>query len=138
MQIRSANFIVLFIIINLLLINDLKAQQFKSEEELRKEAERLFEDDDFTKAYPLYAQLVSNHGTDPDLNYHLGVCMLYSEPNKKKCFSYLKLAANHPKDAPKDALFYLGKAYHINYQFDEALNYYEHYKKIGSTAKKKR
>lgn len=138
MQIRPSKLIVLFFIFNLLLFNNLGAQQFKNEEELRKEAERLFEDDDFTKAYSLYAQLVSNYPKDPELNYRLGVCMLYSEPNKKKCFSYLKLAANHPQDAPKDAVFYLGKAYHINYQFDEALKYYEDYKKIGSSAQQKR
>jgi hypothetical protein len=131
-------FLVLFFVFNLLSINILKAQQFKNEAELRKEAERLFEEDEFTKAYSLYAQLVSNYPTDPELNYHLGVCMLYSEPNKKKCFSYLKLAANHPKDAPKDATFYLGKAYHMNYQFDEALKYYEDYKKIGSASQQKR
>lgn len=138
MRVWPVKFTVLLLIFNLLFFNNLNAQQFKNEEELRKEAERLFEEDEFTKAYPLYAQLVSNHGTDPDLNYHLGVCMLYSEPNKKKCFSYLKIAANHPKDAPKDATFYLGKAYHINYQFDEALKYYEDYKKIGSSSQQKR
>lgn len=123
---------------NLLATSDLKAQQFKNEEELRKEAGRLFEEDEFTKAYSLYAQLVSNYPKDPELNYRLGVCMLYSEPNKKKCFSYLKIAANHPQDAPKDATFYLGKAYHMNYQFDEALKYYEDYKKVGSSSQQKR
>lgn len=138
MRIWPFKLFALFLIFNLLVINNLKSQQFKNEAELRKEAERLFEEDEFIKAYPLYSQLVSNYQTDPDLNYHLGVCMLYSEANKKKCFSYLKLAANHPKDAPKDAVFYLGKAYHINYQFDEALKYYEDYKKIGSASQQKR
>ncbi|HWY11093.1 MAG TPA: hypothetical protein VN026_07205, partial [Bacteroidia bacterium] len=138
MRLRPFKIIGLIFVFNLLIISTLKSQQFKNEEDLRKEAERLFEDDDFTAAYPLYSQLVSNHQTDPDLNYHLGVCMLYSESNKKKCFSYLKLAANHPKDAPKDATFYLGKAYHINYQFDEAIKYYNDYKKIGSEKQIKR
>lgn len=138
MRIWRTKLFALFLFFNLLIANDLKSQQFKNEEELRKEAGRLFEDDDFTKAYSLYAQLVSNYPKDPELNYRLGVCMLYSEPNKKKCFSYLKLAANHPQDAPKDATFYLGKAYHINYQFDEALKYYEDYKKIGSSSQQKR
>ncbi len=66
MRIWPIKFFVLFFTFNLLFFNNLKAQQFKNEEELRKEAERLFEEDEFTKAYPLYAQLVSNHGTDPD------------------------------------------------------------------------
>lgn len=138
MRILPIKFCCLILLLNFLLINKLNAQQFKNEEELRKEAARLFEEEEFTKAYSLYAQLVSNYPKDADLNYHLGVCMLYSEPDKKKCYSYLKLAATHPQDAPKDAIFYLGKAYHINYQFDEALKYYNDYKKIGSASQIKR
>ena len=75
MRIWPIKFFVLFLIFNLLLINNLNAQQFKNEAELRKEAEKLFEDDEFTKAYPLYAQLVSNYGSDPELNYRLGLCL---------------------------------------------------------------
>jgi hypothetical protein len=112
--------------------------QYKNEEELKKEANKLFEDDEFTKAYSLYAQLVSNYPKDPEYNYRLGVCMLYSEPDKTKCFSYLKFAAGHPKDAPKDAKFYLGKAYHINYLFDEAIKCYNEYKTIGTASQLKK
>lgn len=107
-------------------------------DDVKKEADRLFEDDEFTKAYKLYAQLVSNFPKDPEYNYRLGVCMIYSEPDKKRCIPYLKLAANNPKDAPKDVNFYLGKAYHINYLFDEAIKYYTEYKKTGSAAQQKK
>ncbi|MGZ4088362.1 MAG: hypothetical protein ACXVPD_12900, partial [Bacteroidia bacterium] len=114
------------------------AQQFKNEEELKKEASALFEDEEYTKAYSLYSQLVSNYPKDPEYNYRLGVCMLFSEPDKKKCYSYLKLAANSPKDAPKDATFFLAKAYHINYKFDDAIKLYNDYKKIASSGQIKR
>lgn len=123
-----------FLFLNL----SVRAQTFQNVEELKKEAAKLFDDDDFTKAYSLYSQLVSTYPKDPEYNYRLGVCMLYSEANKKKCFSYLKIAANHPKDAPKDAKFYLAKAYHINYQFDEAIKLYNQYKLIGSPAQQKK
>lgn len=135
---KTRVFFIGFILINLLLSSNLNAQQFKNEQELRKEADKLFDDDDFTKAYNLYAQLVALYPKDPELNYKLGVCMLYSEADKKKCFSYLKFAATHPSDAPKDAKFYYAKAFHINYLFDEAIYFYKEYKKVGSPSQQKK
>jgi hypothetical protein len=108
--------------------------QVKNEDDLKKQAEKYFEDEDYNLAYKLYAQLVSNYPKDPEFNYRLGVCMLYTEPDKKKPFLYLKIATNNPKDAPKDAKFYLAKTYHMNYQFDEALKLYNEYKQIGSSS----
>ncbi len=100
-----------------------------SEEEVKKQAETYFEDEDYTKAYKLYAQLVSTHPTDPLYNYRLGVCMIYSEPDKKKSFSYLNKAYQNRQDLPKDVTFFMGKAYHINYLFDEAIRFYNEFKK---------
>ena len=108
--------------------------QVKNEDDLKKQAEKYFEDEDYNLAYKLYAQLASNYPKDPEFNYRLGVCMLYTEPDKKKPFSYLKIATNNPKDAPKDAKFFLAKTYHMNYQFDEALKLYNEYKQIGSSS----
>ena len=48
--------------------------------DVKKEANKLFEDDEFTKAYKLYAQLVSNFPNEAEYNYRLGVCMIFSEP----------------------------------------------------------
>lgn len=135
---KTRVFFVGFILLNLLFYNNLNAQQFRNEQELRKEADKLFDDDDYTKAYNLYAQLVALYPKDPELNYKLGVCMLYSEADKKKCFSYLKFAALHPSDAPKDAKFYYAKAFHINYLFDEAIYFYKEYKKVGSPSQQKK
>lgn len=106
--------------------------------ELKIEAERLFEEEEYLKAYKPYSQLVSNYPKDPEYNYRLGVCMLYSEPDKKKCISYLKLASNNQNDAPKDVIFFLGKAYHFNYLFDEAIKYYNAYKKTASSSQLKK
>ncbi len=109
-----------------------------SVEDIKKEANKLFEDDEFTKAYKLYAQLVSNYPKDPEYNFKLGVCMIYSEPDKKKCLPYLTFANSKPDEAPKEVKFYLGKAYHINYLFDEAIKYYNEYKQVGSSAKQRK
>lgn len=108
--------------------------QAKSEDDLKKEALKSFENEDYAQAYKFYAQLVSLYPKDPDYNYHLGVCMLYTEPDKKKPFSYLQIAVNNPKDAPKDAKFYLAKAYHYNYRFDDAIRLYTEYKQTASAS----
>ncbi len=108
--------------------------QPKNEDELKKQADTYFENEEYNTAYKFYAQLVSNYPKDPEYNYRLGVCMLYTEPDKKKPYSYLKIATASPKEAPKDALFYLAKTYHINYRFDDALKLYNDYLKIGSAS----
>ncbi len=106
--------------------------QIKNEEEIKKQADKHFIEEDYNLAYKLYAELVSYYPKDPEFNFRLGVCMIYSEPDKKKSFFFLNMAAK-AKEAPKDLKFYLGKAYHINYQFDEALKLYSEYKLIGTS-----
>ncbi len=116
----------------------IQAQNEKEINALKKEANALFEDENYTKAYPLYAQLVSNYSKDPEFNYRLGVCMIYSESDKKKCLTYLNTAAKNFESPPKELPFYLGKAYHINYLFDEALKYYNEFKSKASPALQKK
>lgn len=108
--------------------------QIKDEAEFKKKAEAAFEEEQYNEAYKYYAQLVSLYPKDPEYNYRLGVCMLFTEPDKKKPFSYLQIATKNLAEAPKEAIFYLGKAYHINYKFDEAIKYYTEYKKTASSS----
>ncbi|MBC7694291.1 MAG: PD40 domain-containing protein [Burkholderiales bacterium] len=123
----------LFILLAIFYCSD-SYSQIKNEEDLKKQAETHFEEEDYNLAYKLYAQLVSLYPKDPDYNYKLGVCMLFTEPDKKKPYSYLQIATKNPADAPKDALFYLAKTYHVNYRFDDAIKLYTDYKKIGSAS----
>ncbi len=126
-------FSVLFIFLAIFYCSD-SYSQIKNEDDLKKQAEKHFEDEEYNLAYKLYAQLVSLYPKDPNYNYKLGVCMLYTEPDKKKPYSYLQIATKNPADAPKDAKFYLAKTYHVNYRFDEAIKLYTEYKQIGSAA----
>lgn len=114
----------------------LNAQQ--TMEDTKKQANKLFEDEAFTEAYKYYAQLVANFPKDAEYNYRLGVCMIYSEADKKKCLPYLKQATTGGEEAPKDVYFYLGKAYHINYLFDEAIKCYNEFKKTASPSLQKK
>jgi len=47
-------------------------------EETKKTANKHFENEEYDVAYKLYSQLVSNFPKDPELNFRLGVCMIYS------------------------------------------------------------
>lgn len=114
------------------------SQTSKLNEDLPKEAAKLFEEENYSAAYKLYSQLVSNYPKEPEYNFRLGVCMIYSEPNKKKSIEYLKFAVNNPDKTTKDALFYLAKAYHINYLFDEAISQYRQFKSSATGAQLKK
>ncbi len=108
--------------------------QIKNEDDLKKQAEQSFEAEDYNLSYKLYSQLVSLYPKDAVYNYKLGVSMLFTEPNKKKPYSYLQIACKNQNDAPKEALFYLAKAYHLNYKFDDAIKLYNDYKKVASSS----
>ncbi len=107
---------------------------FGSEEELKTQAAKLFDEDEFEEAYPLYSQLTSIYPKDPNYNYRLGVCMLYASDDKEKPIAFLEFSANKP-DVEKEAFFYLAKAYHLNYRFDDAIKEYTRYKNVASSAK---
>ncbi|PBQ33877.1 hypothetical protein CNR22_19505 [Sphingobacteriaceae bacterium] len=127
------------VVLLLLLASNTYSQSPSSNEDLKKQANKLFEEEDYSKAYKLYSQLVSNFPKDPVYNFRLGVCMIYSEPDKKKCLPYLKFAAaNSENKELKDVLFYLGKGYHINYRFDDAIKNYNAYKLNASASQIKK
>lgn len=132
----KAKFVKISLVL-LCLLFSVKLSAQASIEETKKTANKYFEDEEYDLAYKLYSQLVSNFPKDAELNFKLGVCMIYSEPDKKKCLPYLQIANASP-DAPKETKFYIGKANHINYLFDEAIKYYNEYKKIGSNSQQKK
>lgn len=95
-----------------------------TEEQLIKEANGYFSSGQFLKAFPLYSQLVSLYPNHPEYNYKFGACAIYSDQDKSKAVKFLTIAtAKGVED--KMAWYYLGKAYHLNYQFKDAIKAYE-------------
>lgn len=95
-----------------------------TEEQLIKEANGYFNSGQFLKAFPLYSQLVSLYPNHPEYNYKFGACAIYSDQDKTKAVKFLTIAtAKGVED--KMAWYYLGKAYHLNYQFKDAIKAYE-------------
>ncbi|MFO0385983.1 MAG: hypothetical protein ACK505_04345 [Flavobacteriales bacterium] len=100
------------------------AQKAGSEQDLAKEARSFFDQGDYLKAYPIYSQLVSLYPTNADYMYRFGACAIYSDSDKTKAVQYLGAATRKGSEDPM-AWYYLGKAYHLNYQFREAVKAFE-------------
>ncbi len=118
---------------------NLKLLAQKDVDDIKKEANKAFENEDYVQSYKMYSQLVANFSKEPLYNYRLGVSMIYAESDKKKCIPYLEFATKfvQKKETPTEALYYLGKAYHVNYRFDDAIKYYKQYKQEASASKVK-
>ena len=103
----------------------------KDEKKIIKEAETFFEDGDYKSALPLYLELYNKYPKDPMYNFCLGVSYLNLAPNRGKQISK-KRAIPHLEYANKtmsmiDNTYFLGRAYHINYQWEKAIAYYQQY-----------
>lgn len=84
------------------------------------------------------------HKADPsnaNVNYKIGICYLHLPSDKLKSISYLENATKqtkgnyieddpNEKNAPEDALYYLGQAYHYSYRFDEAIEQFNKFREI--------
>ncbi|MEZ4936444.1 MAG: hypothetical protein R2799_02510 [Crocinitomicaceae bacterium] len=104
-------------------------------EEVIKQANELFEQGKYVEATPLFNRLLSNDQRNHEWNYKYGTCLIYNAVNKGDAIKYLKFAVKG--NVPAEANYYLGKAYHLDFQFNEAQKYYSRYKKeAGSKALK--
>ena len=93
---------------------------------MKTKADAFFENANFLDATPLYLRLLSLKPRDFDYNYRYGTCLLFNSDNKKEAIKHLNYAVSGPSIVP-EAYYYLGKAYHLNYQFSEAIKNYEKY-----------
>lgn len=108
----------------------------QTEAEMKVQADKLFDNGQYLDATPLYLRLLSLQPRDANYNYRYGTCLLYNSNNKSDAIKYLGYAINEPTIAP-EAYYFLGKAFHLNYQFNEAIKHYTSYNEKKSTAIKK-
>lgn len=108
------------------------------------EANTLMEESQYEEALKKWLQLHQQQPENTNVNYRVGKCYIQSANNKKKALNYLIKAAQNTtgnfnpytsseKRAPNEAYFFLGRAYHINYQFDNAIVNYNSFKEKIST-----
>ncbi len=92
-----------------------------------KQAELLFSKGKYVLALPIFKQLMDKYPEDTYFKYKTGVCYLYKSDEAAKSVSLLE---NVEKEEPQfvDVKFYLGRAYHLMYRFDEAIDKFKEYK----------
>lgn len=91
--------------------------------ELKSEANKLFEQDQFVEATPLFSRLLAIEPKNHEYNFKYGTCLLFQSNDKQKALNYLQYAVKSSEIQP-EAYFYLGRAYHLNYLFKEAIKSY--------------
>jgi len=110
-------------------------------------ADQLVEDENYHAAVKLFKELQDESTDNANLNFKIGFCYLKINTEKEKAITYLKKASlsisddynsesTEEKNAPTETLFFLGKAYHANYRFEDAINILTDFKtKIDKTNK---
>ena len=104
-----------------------------------KQAQDLFVDSNYTDALPLYLDLYKMDSSNANINYKLGYCYAHANQGRPKAVKYLERAvtatsgnykegSEDERNAPLDAYFRLGEAYHFIGKFDAAIQNYEKYK----------
>ncbi len=108
------------------------------------EANTLIEENQYNVALPIWLELQAEQPDNFNVNYKVGLCYIYSANDKNKALTYLVKAVQNTtknydpfssseKKSPIESYFYLARAYHINYELDNAmLNYNSFKEKISS------
>jgi hypothetical protein len=129
---------IVFLLVIILLPLSVSSQDGKSLQELLLESEYFLMNEEYTDALPGYLQLLEKMPDNSNIAYRAGVCYLNIPGEKNLSISYLENAvrniSSRHKDgsitqvaAPYDALYQLGLAYRINYQFDKASEAFRKY-----------
>ena len=101
----------------------------------------------YANAIPIFLKLYKKDTTNLNLAFKLGVCYQSSRRFKAECIYYFSKAASSvtanykggsykERSAPIIAIKYLGDAYHLDYQFDKAIQTYEKYISVMEQSKK--
>jgi tetratricopeptide (TPR) repeat protein len=94
-------------------------------------AEKLFEQEDFYNALPLFEELVYKNEDVTNSNLKAGMCNLFlSRP--EEALRQIKIARTPQNEVQPFYQFWLGRAYHLNMKIDSALMCYRKYLVVSS------
>ncbi len=119
------------------------AQYTKEFKRIFFDAEYLYETGFYEEAFNRYKNLLTLDPGNSNILFHCGACCLNIPGLQEEAILYLKEASNgvtykykansHKESgAPVVTYFYLGRAYHLNNQFDDAVLNYEKYMEMGT------
>jgi hypothetical protein len=135
------------IVIGIFLISNAPAQEYYELEEMFLDADSWFAYEEYEEAIPLFLRVLQADSLNYNVMYKIGFSYLHIPGQKAKSIPYLENAIKNTTDnyrkntytekqAPVDALFYLGNAYLVNNRINEAIDVYSGFKnKITRTKK---
>jgi tetratricopeptide (TPR) repeat protein len=97
------------------------------------DAKEHFKFGNYLDALVVYKKLMDKDPKNIEYPYKAGLCVLFTERDKTDAIKYLEKAKERKSDP--DVLFYLGKAYHYDLKFDEALDAFNKYITEGQGTK---
>lgn len=103
-----------------------KAGYTTAEADTMEIADYLFDQKDYELALPYYKKLFETHSEDLALTYRMGVCYLNKSDEHGKAIDCFIQIMDKDRKA-YDISYYLGKAYFLNHQYDQALDYFNQY-----------
>ena len=117
-----------------MLLSTIQVSNAQTESQLLKKSNALYSKEDYKNAIEGYRQLLSNDIKNIDYNFKYAVCLFYTKSPKssQKYFDYLL----NQEGFPIEVFYFKGRLYHLNYQFQQAIEMYEDYEKIRSNKDK--
>ncbi len=128
----TKNFLFIAVVFGGILLPGILYSQNKETAETEKQAATYFEEGNYIQSQKLYNQLITLYPKDPNYNYRYGACVLFTESDKQKSLKFLEFAVSQP-EVENEAFYYLGKGYHFNYRFNEAIEYYNKFQSRASS-----
>ena len=136
--------IILILLILTSSLSHVISQTKEEKKEFKKkflEAEYFFLLEEYEEAGFLYTELLKSDPDNANLKFLAGASYLSIPGQKAKSIPYLEGAIQNispsyregsykERNAPKECMFALGRAYHINYQLELAQEYYEKFKTV--------
>jgi len=123
---------ILFLLINVNVFSqDEEKLTGKTAKETEIKAEANFEDKNYIDALPQFKQLLVYKPKDIYYKLMTGICYSYNPDQKEKSIDLLQqVKAENPTNNIVN--FYLGKAYAVNYKFDEAVKSFNMFLTMGA------
>lgn len=101
----------------------------KDEKKKLEQAENFYNQQMYLRALPSYVDLMNAHTDDYYFKLRSGICYMYSDEKPRSVELLEAVAQKYPKTP--DMQFYLGRAYHLNYKFDKAIESFNEYLKTN-------
>lgn len=128
---RSLSLLLLCLIVN----QSVYGQLFSKKRSRYKAAELYEIEMRYELALDVYQSLIEEDPNNANLNFKIGYCLFNMRNKSDLAILYLEQAVRHvsidyqssfrEEKAPISAYYYLGRAYHLNYRFHEAITAYD-------------